>query len=261
MRQDKRQRISISAKERTVSILSPIILLSIWQALSWFGLLDGRFVPSPASIARAGYDMAISGELAQHLRASFVRLGAGFTIGAGLGVVLGILMGLSRWLRAALDPIVAAIYPIPKISLLPLVMIFFGLGEASKIFIIAFAVFFIVLINSMAGVMTLDRIYFDAANNFRAPWHKLFWRIVLPGALPLIFVGLRLAIGVSLILIVAAEFVAARAGIGYLIWSSFEVMKIEAMFVGIIIITMLGLITTAILKEAERWILPWKASK
>lgn len=261
MRQDKRQRISTSTKERAVSILSPIILLSVWQALSSLGILDGRFVPSPASIARTGYGMALSGELAQHLSASFIRLGAGFAIGAGAGVVVGVLMGLSRWLRAALDPIVAAIYPIPKISLLPLVMIFFGLGEASKIFIIAFAVFFIVLINSMAGVMTLDRIYFDAAKNFRAPWYKLFWRVVLPGALPLVFVGLRLAIGVSLILIVAAEFVAARAGIGYLIWSSFEVMKVEAMFVGIIIITMLGLITTAILKETERWILPWKVSK
>ncbi|HWK94515.1 MAG TPA: ABC transporter permease [Pseudolabrys sp.] len=261
MRQDKPQRISTATKERVVSILSPIVLLSVWQLLSSTGILDGRFVPSPVSIARVGFDMAQSGELAQHLKASFVRLGAGFAIGAALGVTVGVLMGLSRWLRAALDPIVAAVYPIPKISLLPLVMIFLGLGEASKIFIIAFAVFFIVLLNSMAGVLTLDKIYFEAAKNFRAPWYKLFWRVVLPGALPLIFVGLRLAIGVALILIVAAEFVAARAGIGYLIWSSFEVMKVEAMFVGIIIITMIGLITTAILKEIERRILPWKASR
>lgn len=258
MRKDKPQRISIAAQERIIGILSPIILLLIWQLLGTFGVIDERFVPTPSSIAKTAYEMMVNGTLLVHLKASFIRIGSGFVIGSIIGVALGVLMGLSRWLRAALDPIVAAIYPIPKISLLPLVMVFFGLGEASKIFIIAFAVVFIVLINTMAGVMSISDIYFDVAKNYRASKAKLFLRVVIPGALPSIFVGLRLAIGVALILIVAAEFVAAQAGIGYLIWTSFEVMRIEEMFVGIILITIIGLVTTFVLKEVERWVLPWK---
>jgi len=258
MRKDKPQRISIAAQERIVGVLSPIVLLLIWQLLGTFGVIDERFVPTPASIGKTAYEMMMDGTLMVHLTASFIRIGSGFVIGSIIGVALGVMMGLSRWLRAALDPIVAAVYPIPKISLLPLVMVFFGLGEASKIFIIAFAVVFIVLINTMSGVMSISNIYFDVAKNYRASKTKLFLRVVIPGALPSIFVGLRLAIGVALILIVAAEFVAAQAGIGYLIWTSFEVMRIEEMFVGIILITIIGLVTAFILKEVERWVLPWK---
>jgi len=259
MRKDsKHRRISVAAQERIIGVLSPIMLLAVWQLLGTFGVIDERFVPTPASIARTMYEMMVDGSLWDHLKASFVRIGAGFVIGSVIGITLGVLMGLSRWLRAALDPIVAAIYPIPKISLLPLIMVFFGLGEASKIFVIAFAVVFIVLINTMSGVMSISSIYFDVAKNYRASKTKLFTRIIVPGALPSIFVGLRLAIGVALILIVAAEFVAARSGIGYLIWTSFEVMRIEEMFVGIILITAIGLITSAILKEIERRVLSWR---
>jgi hypothetical protein len=117
--------------------------------------------------------------------------------------------------RAALDPIVAATFPIPKIALLPLIMLAFGIGEGSKITIVAIAVIYLVLINTMIGVLTIDRIYFDVAKNFGAPWPKLFARVIIPGALPLIFSGLRLSMGVSLIVIVSAEFVAAKSGIGY----------------------------------------------
>lgn len=258
MKQDKPQRISDVAQERLISIFSPLLLLLIWQLLGTFNVIDERFVPTPVSIARTGYEMAREDILWMHLKASFARIGAGFVIGSLIGIAIGVPMGLFRWLRAALDPIVAAVYPIPKISLLPLVMVFFGLGEASKIFIIAFAVVFIVLINTMSGVMAINPIYFDVAKNYRASRTKFFFKVVVPGALPSIFVGLRLAIGVALILIVAAEFVAARAGIGYLIWTSFEVMRVEEMFVGIILITAIGLITTFILKELERRLLPWR---
>ncbi|HLS50400.1 MAG TPA: ABC transporter permease [Burkholderiaceae bacterium] len=261
MKKDRPPKISHRAQERIVGVVSPILILLVWQLLGTFGAIDQRFVPTPISIGETAYYMAMDGSLRMHLEASFIRIGSGFVIGSIIGIILGVLMGLSRWLRAALDPMVSAIYPIPKISLLPLIMVFFGLGEASKIFVIAFAVVFIVLINTMAGVMSINKIYFDVAKNYRASRAKLFFRVIVPGALPSIFVGLRLAIGVALILIVAAEFVAARAGIGYLIWTSFEVMRIEEMFVGIILITLIGLISTAILKEIERWVLPWRYNR
>jgi ABC-type nitrate/sulfonate/bicarbonate transport system permease component len=252
---------SIEAKERLLAIGSPVALLVIWQVLSWLQMLDARFIPSPLTIFEGGVVLIRSGELWTHLSVSLLRLAAGFVLGTIPGIAIGLLMGLSRYVRAALDPIVAATYPVPKIAILPLIMLYFGIGEASKIVMIAIAVVYLVLINTMVGVMTIDAIYFDVAKNYNAPWGKLFTRVIIPGALPLIFAGLRLSLGVSLIVIVSAEFVAAKAGIGYLIWSSWETLVIENMFVGIIVITVLGVLTTFLLKEVERVLIPWRRER
>ena len=255
------RRMSAETKERLLAIFSPLALLLIWQLMSWFKLLDARFIPSPLTIAEGGVALIRSGELWVHLRVSLVRLALGFLVGTLPGIAIGLLMGLSRWVRAALDPIVAATYPIPKIAILPLIMLFFGIGEASKVAIIAIAVVYLVLINTMVGVMTIEPIYFDVAKNFGAPWRKLFTRVIIPGALPMIFAGLRLSLGVSLIVIVSAEFVAAKSGIGYLIWTSWETLVIENMFVGIIVITVLGVVSTFLLKEVERALIPWRKER
>jgi NitT/TauT family transport system permease protein len=252
---------STETKERIVAILSPIAILVVWQILSWAGVLDQRFVPSPVSIGAAAYLLVVTGDLFVHIEASLGRLLAGFVLGAVPGIALGLVMGLSRWVRAAIDPLVAALFPVPKIAILPLVMLFFGIGDMSKIVLVALSVTFLVIINTMAGVLTLDRVYFDVAKNYGASWPKLFLRVVIPGALPLIFVGLRLGIGVSFIVVVAAEFVAARSGIGFLIWTSWEVMRVENMFVGIIVITILGILSTMLLREIERWALPWRRDR
>ena len=253
--------LSVETKERLIAIGSPAALVLVWQLLSWLGMLDARFIPSPLTIFEGAVVLIRSGELWTHLSVSLVRLAGGFVLGTIPGIVLGLLMGLSRYVRAALDPLVAATYPVPKIAILPLIMLYFGIGETSKIVIIAIAVVYLVLINTMVGVMTIDAIYFDVAKNYNAPWRKLFTRVIIPGALPLIFAGLRLSLGVSLIVIVSAEFVAAKAGIGYLIWSSWETLVIENMFVGIIVITVLGVLTTFLLKEVERVLIPWRRER
>ena len=253
--------MSIEAKERIIAIVSPLALLALWQLLSWAKVLDARFVPSPLTIFEGAVVLIRSGELWTHLSVSLVRLGAGFLLGTIPGIAVGLLMGLSRYVRAGLDPIVAATYPVPKIAILPLIMLYFGIGETSKIVIIAIAVVYLVLINTMVGVMTIDPIYFDVAKNYNAPWRKLFTRVIIPGALPLIFAGLRLSLGVSLIVIVSAEFIAAKSGIGYLIWSSWETLLIENMFVGIIVITVLGVVSTFLLKELERALIPWRKER
>ena len=255
---DKARRFSEAAQERLLAVGSPIALLVVWEVLVWAKAVDARFVPAPSTIFVAGWEMIRSGELWEHVGASLVRLVAGFFVGVVPGIALGLLMGLNRYVRAALDPLVAATYPIPKIAILPLLMLAFGIGEASKIAIIAIAVIYLALINTMLGVMTLDRIYFEVARNYGAPWRKLFTRVIIPGALPHIFAGLRLALGVSLIVIVGAEFVAAKSGIGFLIWTSWESLLIEKMFVGIIVITVLGVAFTAALKEVERLCIPWR---
>jgi ABC-type nitrate/sulfonate/bicarbonate transport system permease component len=255
---ERQRRMSPNAQERLLTILSPIAILCLWQVASWTSIIDARFVPSPLKILEASWVLIGTGELWQHLSASFFRISIGFILGVIPGIIVGMIMGLNRLARAALDPLVAAIYPIPKIAILPLLMILFGIGDGSKIAIVAIAVFFLVLINTLLGVREIDKIYLDVARNFKAPKLKFFRRVILPGAMPAIFAGLRLSLGVALIVLVAAEFVAASAGIGYLIWASWETLQIENMFVGIIVITVLGVLSTFLLKELERYLIPWK---
>jgi NitT/TauT family transport system permease protein len=245
-------------QERALAILSPVAVLLVWQAASDAGLIDQRYVPSPVAIAEAGWSLAATGDLGKHIWASLRRLAIGFVLGAVPGILLGIVMGLSRWVRAVLDPLVAALYPIPKVAILPLLMLVFGLGDASKVAVVAMSVLFLTIINTTAGVVQLDRIYFDVAQNYGTPWYKLFTRVILPGALPTIFAGLRIALGVSLVVLVSAEFVASNSGIGYLIWTSWQTLVVENMFVGIIVVTILGVLTTFLLRECERLLVPWR---
>jgi len=172
--------------------------------------------------------------------------------------VLGVSMGLYRPLRAAVDPLVAATYPIPKSAIMPLILLIFGLGEASKIVMVAIGVFYPLLINSMAGVLEIDKIYLDVGRNFRASRWQVFRTIALPGALPLIMSGIKLGVGMGLILIAIAEMVGAKSGLGFMIWNAWEILSVETMYVGLIVIAVLGFLFSFSLDELERFVLPWK---
>src|SRR5687768_14108215 len=158
--------ISQQNKERLLSIFSPILLLLLWEVLVQTGMLDKRFFPAPSSIVGTFTNLITSGELWKHLTASISRIAVGFVMGAIPAILLGITMGLFRWPRAFFSPMVAALYPIPKIAILPLIMLIFGLGEMSKYVIIAIGVFFLVLYNTWAGVMNIPHIYLDVGKNF-----------------------------------------------------------------------------------------------
>jgi len=168
-------------------------------------------------------------------------------------------MAMFRPARIFFDPLIAALMPIPKVALMPLLLLALGFGDASKIALVATAVFFPVIVNTYAGAANIDRIYWDVARNFGASSYVMFTRVVFFGALPLIFAGLKIALAVSFVVLVAAEFVASKTGIGYLIWNSWELLQVDYMFVGIVLIGILGLITTALFQEIERKIIPWKA--
>lgn len=258
---ESRKSRRLARLERTVSVLSPIALLGVWEMLVALGWLDRRFFPPPSTVIAEFARLARSGELWTHLGASLGRIAVGFTLGGLAGLAVGTAMGLSRFVRAALNPIVGAIMPIPKIALLPLILLLFGLGETSKYVTIAIAVFFYLVINTMAGVLNIDRIYWDVGKNFRASRMRVFRTIAFPGALPMIFAGLRLAWGVSLLVLVAAEFVGARSGIGFLIWRSWQVFEIEPMFVGLTVIGALGWLSFTILDELERHLIPWQTAR
>jgi NitT/TauT family transport system permease protein len=161
--------------------------------------------------------------------------------------------------RIFFDPLIAALFPIPKIALMPLLLLAFGFGDASKVALVAIAVFFPVIINTYAGAANIEKIYWDVARNYGASQWIMFRRIVFFGALPMIFAGLRIALAVSFIVLVASEFVATKSGIGYLIWNSWELLRVDVMFVGIVTIGIIGLIVSAVFQEIERKVIPWKA--
>jgi ABC-type nitrate/sulfonate/bicarbonate transport system permease component len=250
---------SAKTRERLLYLISPIALLAVWQILLMLGFGDRRFVPAPSDIAVRFVRLAASGELETHVAVTLWRVFAGFFIGAIPAIAVGMLMAMFRPVRIFFDPLIAAIFPIPKVALMPLLLLAFGFGDASKIALVAIAVFFPVIVNTYAGASNIEKIYWDVARNYGASQTVLFTRVVFFGALPMIFAGLRIALAVSFIVLVAAEFVASKNGIGYLIWNSWELLQVDIMFVGIVTIGILGLITSALFQEIERKVIPWKA--
>jgi ABC-type nitrate/sulfonate/bicarbonate transport system permease component len=252
-------KMSAKAQERLLYFISPVALIVLWQVLLMAGIGDRRFVPAPTDIAWRYWQMIANGELAYHSAVTLYRVFVGFFIGIVPAVAAGLLMAMFRPVRIFFDPLIASLFPIPKIALMPLLLLAFGFGDASKIALVVIAVFFPVVVNTYVGAANIEKIYWDVAKNFGATQWIVFRRIVFFGALPMIFAGLRIALAVSFIVLVAAEFVATKAGIGYLIWNSWELLQVDVMFVGIVTVGVLGLVATVILQEIERKVIPWKA--
>lgn len=254
-------KINDKARDRLLGIASPLALLVLWEISARTGLVDTRFFPAPTSIVKQAADLTASGELWGHLSASLQRLLWGSLLGGIPALLLGIAMGLYRPIRAAIDPLISATYPVPKSAILPLILLIFGLGEASKIVMVALGVFFPVLINTITGVLQIDKIYLDVGKNFRASRWQTFRTVALPGALPSIMAGIKLGIGMGLILIAIAEMVGAKNGIGFMIWDAWQILSVETMYVGLVAISVLGFLLTLVLNEIEGWILPWKQER
>ena len=247
--------------ERWMNILSPIALLGIWELCALAGWIDLRFFPAPSEIFKTMWALILSGELLGHLTASLYRLFWGFLWGAIPALILGLSMGLSRTLRVIVEPIISATYPIPKSAILPLILLIFGLGEASKIVMVAIGLFYPILINTVAGVLEIPKIHFDVAKNFGARKFNVFRTVALPGALPLIMTGVKLGVGLGLILIALSEMIGAKSGLGFMMWNAWEILSVETMYVGLIVIAALGVVFNLILNEIERMLVPWKTSR
>lgn len=243
---------------KIISFFSPVLLLVLWELLAQAGMVDIRLFSCPSRIMETFVPVLFSGELLYHSWVSVRRILLGFIAGAIPGVLLGLSMGLVPLLRAALEPMVAATFPIPKLAIMPLILLVFGLGESSKIFTIAIGVFYLVLINTMAGVLSIDPIYLDVAKNYGASRWNFYRTVALPGALPMIFAGFKLGLGTALLLIVAAELTAAWAGVGYWIWRAYDMFDIERMFSALIMMSVLGYLLSYLLDFIERRVIPWK---
>jgi len=268
--------------DRLLSIGFPILLLVLWELTVDLKWVDARFFPAPSAVGVALWNLITNGELLGpfwslpglirsrdwtgalkvfeegHLWVSLFRIFGGFLLGAVPGILLGVVLGMNRTIRVALDPVISAVYVLPKIAILPLVMLVFGIGEISKIMIVGIASFFLVLINTTAGVRDIEPIFFEAGRNYGANRWQMFCHVIIPAAMPIIFAGLRLSLGTALIVIIAAEFVAAKYGLGYLIWFSWQTLLTENMFAGLVIIMILGALFTSGLQAIEKWLMPWQ---
>ncbi|UOQ44007.1 ABC transporter permease [Halobacillus salinarum] len=244
--------------KQALTIASPIFILILWEFLSRTGMVDARFFPPPSEIVGTFLLMGTSGELFHHIGISLFRILAGFLLGVIPGVVLGLLMGLYSPIRHFFSPLIMALMPIPTLALLPIILILFGIGEVSKIVTIAGSVFFPVVINTVAGVVNIDRIYLDVARNYGAGSKDFFFKIALPGSLPVMIEGIQMGQAIALLTIVAAEMMGATSGIGYLIWTSYSAFLLKEMYVGLVLISFFGYLFSLILRAFQVKLLPWK---
>lgn len=244
----------LKSRDLAFAIVTPIVLLALWEIAARAGLIDARLYTPPSAIGLRGADMIVSGELWVHVGATVARLVVGFVV----GVLFGLIMGLWRPVRAALEPTFTALYALPKIAILPLLLLIFGLTETPKILSVAISVFFVVQINTLSGIVQIDARILEAARAYKARGLNLFRHVLLPGAMPAIMTGLRVSAGMAVIVITAVEFVASNEGLGYLIWNSWQLFQPATMFVGLITVALIGAAVTGLIILLERALIPWR---
>jgi NitT/TauT family transport system permease protein len=255
---ENRARFLVRREHRVLRVLALVAVVVVWEIVARLGWVPVLFLPSPLGVLEEGRDMVMSGELFVHLAASLQRLVLGFVVGGGLGVIVGIAVGFFSIAQAVGEPLIAATFPVPKIALLPLLILWLGLGEPSKVAVIALGVFFPMCINTYTGVRQADPLLVRAAVSFGARRASVIRKVILPSALPMIFAGLRLGAGTALLLLVAAEMIAVETGIGFLILHAGNLMATTKLMVGIVVLSLLGLASHWGLSRAERWAIPWR---
>lgn len=243
--------------ERVLAWSTPVVLVLLWQWASESGMIDKRFFPPPTRIWDSAVELWRDGTLRDDATASLRRVTLGFVIGCGVGIVCGIPLGLSRLARAAMEPTMYALWTVPKLALLPLLLLIFGLNEKPIIVLIAINCFFLLLIPTMAAVRAVPHGYREAAVSFRTGRWDLLRHVILPAAMPQIFVALRLAAGASILVMVGAEFVQGNNGLGHLIWNSWSLFLADRMYVGIVIVAVGGALFTLLIAAVGRRLTPW----
>lgn len=244
--------------KRRAGWIAGALIVAFWQTACSLGWASPVFLPSPVGIVRALADLALTGQLGRDVAASLARIVVGFSIGASAGIAFGLALGLLSHARAAGLPIVSALFPIPKIALLPLFILWFGIGEPSKYATIGLGVFFPMAIATFSGVDQVPRSLIRMAQSFDVPTRSIVWKVILPGALPGILAGIRIATSIALILVVAAEMIGAEHGIGAFILTAGNLMRTEELLAGVCVLSALGLTVGWLVGIAERRLLSWR---
>jgi NitT/TauT family transport system permease protein len=243
---------------RFVGLAVFVFLVLIWELGSRTGVISELVLPAPTQAFGAFMDLVHSGNLQKHLSASLQRLAIGFSAGSTLGLVVGTIIGLSSYARAGVSPLVSAIFPIPKIALLPLFIIWFGIGEGSKVATILFGCFFPTVIATYGGIDSVDRTLIRMGQSFGLSRFEIVRKIVLPAALPAILSGMRISASIAIILLVAAEMIGAEYGIGAYVLLAGNLMATDQLIAGVAILSMMGLIVSWLITRAEKAFLGWR---
>jgi sulfonate transport system permease protein len=235
----------------------PLLILVVWQLACVTGFVSGRVLPAPSDVALAGWKLALSGELARNIGVSFWRAGVGFVIGGSIGFSLGLANGLSQLSNKLTDTTLQMVRNIPHLALIPLVILWFGIDESAKLFLVALGVFFPIYINTLHGIRTVDPQLIEMGRVYGMSARELFRRVIFPGALPSIFVGLRFALGIMWLTLIVAETIAASSGLGYMAMQAREFMQIDVVVLSILIYALLGKLADSASRLLERLTLSW----
>lgn len=251
-----RQRVSAKLQTLLPWVL-PVLLLLGWQLGASLGWISARILPAPTDVVAAGWRLGASGELWYHLRSSFHRALLGFAIGGGIGLLLGFVTGLSDFASRLLDSSLQMVRNVPHLALIPLVILWFGIGETAKIFLVALGSVFPVYLNTYHGIRNVDPQLVEMARSYGLGRFALFRHVVLPGALPSILVGVRFALGFMWLTLIVSETISATDGIGYLAMDAREFMRTDVVLLAILLYALLGKGADLIAKGLERWWLRW----
>lgn len=243
---------------RLVGPLVFAVLLLCWEAGSRSGVISNLVLPAPSEALEALRQLVETGQLWLHLGASLQRLVIGWSLGVTLGVAVGLMVGLLPLARAGLLPLVSALFPIPKIALLPLFVIWFGIGEGSKVATILFGSFFPTVIATYGGVDNVDRTLVRMGQSFGLGWWSIVRKIILPGAMPAILSGCRISASIAIILLVAAEMIGAEYGIGAYVLMAGSLFATDQLLAGVAMLSVLGLVVSWLIGRAERRLLRWR---
>jgi 1,4-dihydroxy-2-naphthoate polyprenyltransferase len=248
-------------RNRLLQLLSPLALLLLWEALVATGLLDRRFFPAPSETFVKLVELISDGTLVTATLVTIRRLAVGFVLATAPAVLIGVLMGINRPLRLLFSPLLSALYPVPKIALVPMVVLLLGFSEETKYAVVIISVFFLVALNTLAGVLNVDARYFDIARNNGAGSWDLVWTVAIPAALPSILNGINLGLGFALTVIVGTEMLLPQGGLGALIWESSQLYNVAAIFATLIVVALLGWLFNTLMLEVERQLIPWRGEQ
>ena len=245
------------ARNLILAVSVPVVLMVLWEIGARTDVIDTRFYASPSLVWDRLVSAVQDGTLQEHTIVTVRRLLLGYTLGSAAGIVVGLGLSQSAVLRAAFEPTLRGLYVIPKLALLPVLLLLFGLGETPKIAFITLGVFFIVAFSTLSAAMMIPTGYHEVADSYGFSRFQLFRWVVLPGSLPQIVAALRLASGIAVLLVVAVEFVQSNDGLGYLTWHSWELFLADRMYMGIMCISVLGVMFSGLVSLIGRWLVPW----
>lgn len=245
------------SSKQLIPWLVPLLLLVCWQYLSWVGIIPQRILPAPLEVLQAAFTLLSTGELYEHILVSLGRALTGFLIGGSIGFLLGLFNGISKYSELLFDTSIQMLRNIPHLALIPLVILWFGIDETSKVFLVALGVLFPIYINTYHGIKSVDKDLIEMGRAYGLKGKALFFTVILPGAMSSILVGVRFSLGVMWLTLIVAETISTHAGIGYMAMNAREFMQMDVIVLSIVLYALFGKVSDIIAKYFEERLLKW----